>query len=324
MVFCDTAPGQPGTARNSGEEPIVVELEIVAEGLRFPEGPVVMDDGAVLVVEIEAGNLTRVDPADGTTEVVANLGGGPNGAAVGPDGRIYVCNNGGFEWSHRRGYTVPGHQARDYRGGSIQAVDLNTGEVETVASEVGGRGLKGPNDLVFDRFGGMWFTDHGKTRPRDRDQGGLYYGRPLEGTWSEVVHPLDAPNGVGLSPDGSVVHVAETHTCRLLSWTLASAGVPAPDNPPGGRFVARPAGRKLFDSLAVEEGGNIAVATIGTSGISVFAPTGEEVDFVSTDDPLTTNIAFGGEDMRTAYITLSGTGRLARCRWPRPGLRLEF
>ncbi len=302
----------------------MVEMETVAEGLGFPEGPVVMGDGTVVLVEIEAGNLTRVDPRSGSSEVVAHLGGGPNGAAIGPDGRVYVCNNGGFEWSHRRGYTIPGHQPRDYRGGSIQAVDLESGEVEVVVSEVAGRGLKGPNDLVFDRFGGMWFTDHGKTRPRDRDQGGLYYGRPLEGRWREVVHPLDAPNGVGLSPDGSVVYVAETHTCRLLSWSLDSPGEPAGDNPPGGRFVARPAGRKLFDSLAVEESGNVAVATIGTSGISVFDPSGDQVDFVPTDDPITTNIAFGGEDMRTAYLTLSGTGRLVRCRWPRPGLRLEF
>jgi gluconolactonase len=54
----------------------------------------------------------------------------------------------------------------------------------------------------------------------------------------------------------------------------------------------------------------------------VVSPEGELVEFVPTDDPFTTNICWGGEDMRDAYITLSGTGRLVTCRWPRPGLKL--
>jgi len=70
------------------------ELKVIAEGLRFPEGPIAMADGSVLLVEIARGTLSRV--RDGRVEVVADLGGGPNGAAIGPDGACYVCNNGGF------------------------------------------------------------------------------------------------------------------------------------------------------------------------------------------------------------------------------------
>jgi gluconolactonase len=69
----------------------------VGRGLAFPEGPIALDDGSVLVVEIAAGNLTRVDPA-GIVTVVAHCGGGPNGAALGPDGAVYVCNDGGLEF----------------------------------------------------------------------------------------------------------------------------------------------------------------------------------------------------------------------------------
>jgi gluconolactonase len=69
----------------------------IASGLQFPEGPIWCSDGSVLLVEIRRGTLTRVHP-DGRKEVVAECGGGPNGAAVGPDGAIYVTNNGGFEW----------------------------------------------------------------------------------------------------------------------------------------------------------------------------------------------------------------------------------
>ena len=81
----------------------------VTRGLRFPEGPIAMADGSVLVVEIEGARLTRVLP-DGTKQTVAELGGGPNGAAIGPDGACYVCNNGGFHWFREGGGIRPGPQ----------------------------------------------------------------------------------------------------------------------------------------------------------------------------------------------------------------------
>ena len=78
-----------------------MELEIVAEGLRFPEGPVAMPDGSVIVVEIAAGRITRVAP-DGSTTTLAETGGGPNGLAIGPGGKLYCCNNGGFNYVETR------------------------------------------------------------------------------------------------------------------------------------------------------------------------------------------------------------------------------
>ena len=82
-----------------------MQMEEIASGLEFPEGPIAMDDGSVILVEIKRGTLTRVQP-DGSTEIIAELGGGPNGAAIGPDGAVYVCNNGGFEWHDVDGLTV--------------------------------------------------------------------------------------------------------------------------------------------------------------------------------------------------------------------------
>src|SRR4029077_20537120 len=104
------------------------EMRELASGLQFPEGPVALDDGSVLVVEIKGGTLTRVAP-DGTKTVVAETGGGPNSAAIGPDGKVYVCNNGGFEWHDLGGLLLPGNQPRDYSGGRIQRVDLTSGKV---------------------------------------------------------------------------------------------------------------------------------------------------------------------------------------------------
>lgn len=152
------------------------ELRTIAEGLRFPEGPVALADGSVLVVEIRRGTLSRVAP-DGAISVVADCGGGPNGAAIGPDGAVYVCDNGGFRWHDRDGLSVPGGQPDDYSGGRLQRVTLD-GEVTDVRTEVDGRPLRGPNDLVFDADGGCYFTDFGKTRAREMDLGGLYYALP--------------------------------------------------------------------------------------------------------------------------------------------------
>ena len=296
--------------------------EIIAAGLEFPEGPVVMPDGSIVLVEIKRGTITRVDPDDGSVDVLAQPGGGPNGAAIGPDGALYVCNNGGFEWGEARGLTIPGLVADNYSSGRIERVDLETGAVEVVYADVDGVPLKGPNDLMFDSTGGFWFTDHGKMRARTRDRGGLYYGKADGSSVREIAFPLDGPNGVGLSPQQGRVYVAETHQGSILYWELDGPGELA--GSPHGRFLARPAGRKLFDSLAIDAEGNVSVATIQTGGISTFTPDGEELEFFAVDDPLCTNICFGGADMKTAFITLSGTGKLIRADWPRPGLVLPY
>jgi gluconolactonase len=167
----------------------MTEIREIASGLQFPEGPIAMPDGSVLVVEIKRGTLSRVS-AQGRIEVVAETGGGPNGAAIGPDGRVYVCNNGGFEWHDLNGMTLPGNQPANYSGGRIQRVDLSTGTVEDLYTHCDGRPLRGPNDLVFDAHGGFWFTDHGKMRERDRDRTGVFYALPDGSSIREVIFPL--------------------------------------------------------------------------------------------------------------------------------------
>ena len=148
----------------------------IASGLRFPEGPVAMADGSVVLVEIERRTLSRVTP-DGKVHAIAKLGGGPNGAAMGPGGKIYVTNNGGLKFLERPGKLFPVAQADDYATGSIQIVDPETGKFDTLYDRCEGERLRGPNDLVFDGAGGFWFTDLGKTRERDSDCGVVYYAK---------------------------------------------------------------------------------------------------------------------------------------------------
>jgi gluconolactonase len=303
-------------------------FETVTDGLLFPEGPVAMPDGSVILTEIARGTITRVWP-DGRTAIVAETGGGPNGLAMGPEGKLYCTNNGGFDWAVNNGMYAPEGIASDYSGGRIERIDIATGAVETLyKSGDSGCVLRGPNDIVFDAHGGFWFTDHGKVdyAARCHDIVGIFYARPDGSFIEEVIFPSNNPNGIGLSPDGKTLYAAETYTCRLTAFNVIAPGKVDGTAGPGGPGIPlyRPAGWKFFDSLAMEANGNICVATIGECGISVVSPAGELVEFVATDDVFTTNICFGGEDMRDAWITCSGTGRLLKTRWNRPGLKLAY
>lgn len=297
---------------------------VMASGLKFPEGPIAMPDGSVLVVELEGARLMRVHP-DGRLETVARLGGGPNGAALGPDGHCYVCNNGGFSWRTDDGFTRPTGPAADYEGGAIQRVNLATGAVETLYTHHEGVPLHGPNDIVFDGQGGFWFTDFGKTYEDRMMRGAVYYARTDGRTLRRAAHPVLTPNGVGLSPDERTLYVSETETSRLWSYPITGEGqlalAPWP-SPNGGQLVHGLPGYQRFDSLAVEEGGNVCVATLVRGGVSVFSPEGELLEFHEAPEGYCTNICFGGPDRRTAFITLSGYGQLFAAEWPRPGLVL--
>lgn len=301
-----------------------MDIQLVAEGLEFPEGPIAMPDGSVLLVEIQRQTLTRVTP-DGERETVAKLPGGPNGSALGPDGAVYITNNGGaFNFHDMGGLNIPGPTPTTHVGGSLQRVDLKTGHVETLYDACDGVRLVGPNDLVFDRQGGIWFTDHGCTTPEGRKFGALYYAKADGSGIEQVRGQFVSPNGVGLSPDEDVVYMADTTLGRLWAFDLAAPGVLA--EPPmfqPARVVCTLPGYQLLDSLAVEAGGKVCVATIINGGITAFDPDGSTEHF-AFPDPIVTNICFGGADMRDAWITASGTGKLYKARWPRPGLKLNF
>lgn len=296
------------------EQFLLEDVELVAEGLRFPEGPVALLDGSVLVVEIERGTLSRVQP-DGRVEVVAECGGGPNGAAIGPDGAAYVCNNGG-RWPH-------------FSGGRIERVDLRTGDVSVLYDAFEGRPLMGPNDLVFDQAGNFWFTVSGKFRGADRDFGDVFYASCAGDRLDRVIERLDAPNGIGLSPDGRTLYFAESVTGRLFRRAVIGDGAleKTPPNDPATLVCGLP-GLHLFDSLAVQDDGAVCVGTLVSGCITVASPDGSVVrQYRLPDgfaDPMPTNLCFGGPDLRTAFITLSQTGRLVRCPWPDRGLATAF
>jgi gluconolactonase len=324
------------------------EFRVLASGLEYPEGPVYRPDGSVLVVEIRKGTLTRVAP-DGTTATVATLGGGPNGAAVGPDGAIYVCNNGGMNWIQLPGtpatlpLLIPTTQPASYVTGSIQRVTGSTST--TLYSQCNGNRLCSPDDLVFDAKGGFWFTDWGKQRATDRDITAVYYAQADGSKIVQAIPPQgypvnrSAPNGIALSPKDSRLYVAETYARWILYWELKSEGVIAPSSRLDGSYLltAKIPYQGTLDSIAVDEAGNVYAATMlprgqdpkVAGGITVISPEGEILEFIELmvegkPEPLPSNLCFGGPDRRTAFITLAGTGRLVACEMMIPGKPLHF
>ena len=300
-----------------------MKVRELATGLQFPEGPIAMPDGSALVVEIRRGTLSRVG-TDGSVDVVADLGGGPNGAAIGPDGACYVVNNGGFIWSELGDMIIPfdletmSNEPSGFKGGWINRVDLDSGKHTVLYRDFDGNRFCGPNDIVFDAEGGFWFTDFGKTRPRDADRGSLFYATIDGKHIVEAARGMHGPNGVGLSPDGGRVYVAESFTGRLNAWDITGPGQLTSPIP-----TVVEATKGHFDSLAVEADGNVVVAAIG-QGLCVVKPDGSGHEYVGLPDRFTTNVCFTGDDMKTALATLSGRGVLAAFDWPRPGLKLAY
>jgi len=293
---------------------------ILAEGLAFPESPIAEADGSVVVSEIAAGRITRVRP-DGTTERIADTGGGPNGVARLTDGRLVVCQNGGSTfgigpWP----YDFPG-AAKLFRPigpaaapltPQLQLVDAD-GRVDTLTTEFTTRDgqrlpLIRPSDVCVDSSGGCYVTDGGTMRGRGREMTGLLYAGP-DGDLREVIYPLEMPNGVALSPDESKLYVAETRTRRIWEFGLNAPGVIG-----SARGLATvPSGGPLnvggADGLCVDSAGRILVATLGTGGVTVFSADGDLLGAIPADDPMTTNMTLSADES-TLFVTLASSGRI--------------
>jgi gluconolactonase len=282
----------------------MADYEVIAEGLAFPEGPVVMADGSVIVVEIFSKRVTRCW-GDGRKETIAEPGGGPNGAAIGPDGALYVCNSGGM-----------GHDGTPTEQGRIERVDLTTGKVDRLYDSCDGKPLSAPNDLMFDTDGNMWFTDHAKTGPDCKFYGGLYCARPDGSAITCIYGKAISYNGVGISPDMQTVYVADTISARVFAYDRKiEAQTP--------RWLATAPGPVWLDSLAMTAAGNVCVATLMPGAVTTVTPDGQ-VSTRAMDDRLVTNIAFGGADMMDAWLTFSARGALVKMRWHEPGMKLVY
>lgn len=299
-----------------------MKYTVVCAGLGAPEGPKYMADGSILICEMALGRLSRV--RNGKIEVIADLGGSPNGVAIGPDGAAYVANDGGLKFiPGPNGAWTPSGTSDHYVGGSIQRVDLKTGAFREVYRNVNGNPLSAPNDLVFDNNGGIWFSDAGATKGRQRDLGGIYYCKADGSGISEIVFPLLTPNGITMSPDKKTLYLAMTAQRQILSFQVEAPGVlkKGPDGKPEQTVFASIGGLSSFDSMTMEADGTLVAASPQQGLIKLFRPDGTMRDEIALGENGLTNVTFGGPDMKTLYITLTRSGRLVSMPWPRVGLK---
>ena len=219
-------------------------------------------------------------------------------------------------------------QSKTYKNGRIEKVNLKSGKFQTLYDSCNDIPLNGPNDIVFDKKGNFWFTDLGKVRDRTMDRGAIYWAKADGSKIKEVIHPFMTPNGIGLSPDEKTLYVAETEGGKLYSYQIIGEGevkkMDFPSSVNGGILMNIEGGLKRFDSLAVEKNGYVCVGTLVDGGISVISPSSGLVEFWSLDDPYITNICFGGDYFKTAFITASYQGMLLKANWHREGLKLNF
>lgn len=281
-----------------------MSFQVIADGLTFPEGPTFDKEGNLYTVEILAGRIRRIS-SDGTKSVFVELGGGPNGMALGPDGNFYVCNNGGF--------VPPREPAR------IERVTPD-GEVTRLITNVDGVELHYPNDITFDQNGNFYFTD-----PIFPEGGlenlappsGICFGAP-----GEEVHRihlnLHIPNGIAISPDASTLVVCETQTNIVRGYEILEPGVL------GEARVYGNLGEGAFpDGMCFDRDGYLIVGGYQSGKLHVFPPGGgEKESTLEVEDPGVTNLCFGGPTFSTLYVTESHAGRVVSLPWERPGMVL--
>lgn len=269
------------------EDAAELSAEVVATGLGWPEGPTVLSDSRVVIVESYRSQLTAIG-LDGSARQFAYVAGAPNACVLGSDGRMYVCQNGG---------TTGPWRAAEMTTPSIQRV-AEGGKAEIILTEVAGIRLNGPNDLVFAADGQLVFSDPGTYNPANPDPSYIFAVDP-DGT-ARLAVGFDEPtfpNGVAIEADGSIVW-GKSYTGRVKrqrpDGSVEDLGCLPGDNP-------------IPDGLKVGADGRLYVTDIAANGIHVLKPDGTAEGFFLCGKA-TTNCVFSGELLWVTNAGVLATG----------------
>ena len=247
---------------------------VLATGLVLPEGPCVGPDGNLYVADAGTGAICRINDSGEVSEFVSTNG-RPNGLAFGPDGDLFIADSGRRE---------------------ILRI-TPSGELSVFAAAYDAQEFTGPNDLAFGPSGNLFFTDPGRKPPPDPSISPVYRATP-----DGVVYPfaldLAYPNGVAFSPDGKELYVSEMRANRLLAFEITDL-----EELSEYRMVRRFREPAHPDGLAVDMEGRVLGALRGIGGLSIVSADGklEELYYVEGWRP--SNLAFGGPDRTTVFVT---------------------
>ena len=258
----------------------------------FLEGPSFDRDGNLWCVDLAHGRILRVD-SSGQFEVVVEYDGEPNGLKIHRDGRIFVAD-------HLHGLMV---------------LDPGTRTIRPYLQHVMREGLKGLNDLFFASNGDLYFTDQGESA-LNNPTGRVFRLRAGSEKVDLLLDGLAGPNGLVMNRAENVLYVAITHDNAIYALRLE------PDGSPGkaSRYIQLSGSTAGPDGLAMDEAGNLAVVHAQAGTVWLFSPIGEPIYRIRSCTSLrTTNLAFGGADRRSLFITESEQGVILRARLPHPG-----
>ena len=235
-------------------------VETLATGLGHPEGPDILPDGRIVLVETYTSKIIAWSEEKGLHDY-ANCGGGPNACMLGSDGAVYITQNGG---------TVGAWRAKQMITPSIQRA-WPDGSVEEVVTKVNGVKLQAPNDLTFGPDGTLYFTDPGDYSPHDRGVGRIYMVHP-DGKASKI-EEIDGtyPNGIVTELGGSVIWVDsyERNIYRLIPGEKSQK-------------IATLAENHVPDGLKIDIDGNLWITTFMGGGIDVLSSDGTFIKFIET------------------------------------------
>jgi len=249
-----------------------LQIEKVAHGYRFTEGPAWSRDGYLLFSDIPGGKIMKHVP-DGATEVYRADSNGASGNAFDAQGRLYTCE------THARRVTRTDKKGR----------------IEVLADQWDGKRLNAPNGIVVSKSGHVYFTDPAfgnQQDTRELDFYGVYHIAP-KGQLSVIARPAGRPHGIALSPDGRILYVANSDERNIRAYDVDREGEVSHERVVISRIDGVPAGMRTDDK------GNLYVAA---NGIAVYSAEGRLLETIPVGE-MPSNCAFGGADLRTLYIT---------------------
>jgi gluconolactonase len=263
-------------------------VNLLAKGFKFPEGPVFDRHGNLFVVDIETGDISRISPK-GEVKTFINTGGEPNGARFHANGDLYVADR--------------------VKGIIAISPDRN---VRVGVDNYREKKLYGPNDLVFDYDGNLYFTD--PLGSSAENPFGCVYRVSSDGEMTCLVSGLAFPNGLMVDREGSYLFVAITRKNRILRYVL--------DPPVRSYLFSQLNGGWGPDGIALDEVGNLYIAHYGGGDVLIVNLKGELIERIPVGGRYPTNVAFGGPDRRTLYVTEVETGSVYMFNTDHPGLPL--